>query len=309
MRKRHVAPRTKRQILITVLLTGAMSLAPNVGAGQAASIPDFSGLWGRDSLNLESPLSGPGPVVNMMHTPAGVMDMNKLVGDYTNPILKPEAAAILKKRGELSLAGMSVPNAHEQCRPEPPPFIFAVQFAMEMLQQKNEVTILYSHDNKVRHVRMNVPHPAHVTPSGQGDSVGRYDGDTLVIDTVGIKATPISALDWYGTPHSDALHVVERYRLIDGEAAKQAAQRHDRQYRVGYRPNPNGVLLDPNYKGKGLQVELTVEDKDMFTMPWTALVTYQRAEGELWEMRCAENPFEYYAGADAAIPTADRPDF
>ena len=306
---RHFAPRTKRQVLITALLAGTILVSPTVGAQQATSIPDFSGLWGRDSLNLESPLSGAGPVVNMMHTPAGVMDMNKLVGDYTNPILKPEAAAILKKRGEASLAGMSVPNAHEQCRPEPPPFIFAVQFAMEMLQQKNEVTILYSHDNKVRHVRMNVPHSAHVTPSGQGDSVGRYEGDTLVIDTVGIKATPISALDWYGTPHSDALHVVERYRLIDGEAAKQAAQRHDRQYRVGYRPNPNGVLLDPNYKGKGLQVELTVDDTGMFTMPWTALATYQRAEGELWEMRCAENPFEYYAGADAAIPTAGRPDF
>ena len=305
---RHLARCVTQQILMAAVLSRALFVSPVVGSEQAA-IPDFSGLWGRDSLNLESPLSGPGPVVNMMHTAAGAMDMNKLVGDYTNPILKPEAAAILKKRGEASLAGMSVPNAHEQCRPEPPPFIFAVQFAMEMLQQKNEVTILYSHDNKVRHVRMNVPHPAHVTPSGQGDSVGHYEGDTLVIDTVGIKATPISALDWYGTPHSDALHVVERYRLIDGEAAKQAAQRHDRQYRVGYRPNPNGVLLDPNYKGKGLQVELTVDDTGMFTMPWTALVTYQRAEGALWEMVCAENPFEYYAGADAAIPTADRPDF
>jgi hypothetical protein len=301
--------KAKSRRLIAGLISGSIFVWPAMGEQGTPSIPDFSGLWGRDSLNLESPLSGPGPVVNMMHTAAGVMDMNKLVGDYTNPILKPEAAAILKKRGELSLGGMSVPNAHEQCRPEPPPFIFAVQFAMEMLQQKDEVTILYSHDNKVRHVRMNVPHPAHVTPSGQGDSVGRYEGDTLVIDTVGIKVSPISTLDWYGTPHSEALHVVERYRLIDGEAAKQAAQRHDRQYRVGYRPNPNGVLLDPNYKGKGLQVELTVEDPGMFTMPWTALVTYQRAEGALWEMVCAENPFEYYAGADAAIPTADRPDF
>jgi hypothetical protein len=304
---RHSPARAKRRILIAALLS-TIAVSPVFGAEQV-SVPDFSGLWGRDSLNLESPLTGPGPVVNMMHTPVGVMDMNKLVGDYTNPILKPEAAAILKKRGELSLAGVSVPNAHEQCRPEPPPFIFAVQFAMEMLQQKDEVTILYSHDNEVRHVRLNQPHPAHVVPSGQGDSVGRYEGDMLVIDTVGIKATPISTLDWYGTPHSDALHVVERYRLIDGEAAKQAAQRHDRQYRVGYRPNPNGVLLDPNYKGKGLQVELTVEDTGMFTMPWTALVTYQRAEGMLWEMVCAENPFEYYAGADAAIPTADGPDF
>jgi hypothetical protein len=305
---RHFAPDARRRVLITALLSG-ISMSPVIGAERTNSVPDLSGLWGRDSLNLESPLSGPGPVVNMMHTPVGVMDMNKLVGDYTNPILKPEAAAILKKRGELSLAGISVPNAHEQCRPEPPPFIFAVQFAMEMLQQRNEVTILYSHDNKVRHVRMNVPHPARVVPSGQGDSVGYYEGDTLVVDTVGIKATPISTLDWYGTPHSDALHVVERYRLIDGEAAKQASQRHDRQYRVGYRPNPNGVLLEPNYKGKGLQVELTVEDSGMFTMPWTALVTYQRAEGMLWEMSCAENPFEYYAGATPDIPTADKPDF
>src|ERR1700688_584620 len=175
MRMRHFAPRTKRQILITALLSGTISLSPVVAAEQA-SIPDFSGLWGRDSLNLESPLSGPGPIVNMMHTAAGVMDMNKLVGDYTNPILKPVAAAILKRRGELSLSGISVPNAHEQCRPEPPPFIFAVQFAMEMLQKKDEGTILYSHDNKVRHVPMNVPHPSLVTPSGQGDSVGRYEG-------------------------------------------------------------------------------------------------------------------------------------
>src|SRR6266851_1970507 len=113
MRMRRFAPRTKRQILITAFLSGTILLSPVIAAGQAP-IPDFSGPWGRDSLNLESPLSGPGPVVNMMHNAAGVMDMNKLVGDYTNPILKPEAAAILKKRGELSLAGMSVPNAHEQ---------------------------------------------------------------------------------------------------------------------------------------------------------------------------------------------------
>jgi len=278
-------------------------------AEQPASIPDFSGLWGRDSLNLESPPSGPGPVVNMMHTRDGTQDMNKLVGDYSNPILKPAAAAILKQRGEMSLAGLSVPNPHDECRPEPPPLLFAVQFAFEMLQQKDEITMLYSHDNKIRHVRMNAPHPANLKPSGQGDSVGHYEGDMLVIDTVGIKLSPISAVDWYGTPHSDALHVVERYRLIDQEAAKTAARKHDLQYRRGYRPNPNGVVLDPAYKGKGLQLEVTVEDTNMFNTPWTAFVTYQRAEGELWEMVCAENFHEYYSGMDAAIPRADKPDF
>jgi hypothetical protein len=293
----------------TLLGAAAALLAwPSLAADTAAT-PDFSGLWGRDSLHLELPLSGPGPVVNLTHTAEGVMDMQRLVGDYNNPILKPEAAAIVKHRGELSLAGESVPNPHEQCRPEPPPLLFAVQFAFEMLQQKNEITLLYSHDNKVRHVRMNAPHPADVKPSGQGDSVGHYEGGTLVIDTIGIKSSPISAIDWYGTPHSDALHVVERYRLIDQDAARQAAARHDRQYRLRPRPNPNGVVLDRNYKGKGLQVELTVEDPGVFTMPWTALVTYQRADGELWEMRCAENIREYYAGIDTPVPQADKPDF
>jgi hypothetical protein len=47
----------------------------------------------------------------------------------------------------------------------------------------------------------------------------------------------------------------------------------------------------------------------MFTMPWHALVTYQHALGELWEMRCAENFHEYYANADAPIPQAAKPDF
>ena len=300
--------RRKRGAGMGALAAAAVIVTLPERAAETA-VPDFSGLWGRDSLNLESPLSGPGPVVNLSRTPAGTMDMNKLVGDYNSPILKPVAAAILKDRGERSLRGESVPNPHEECRPEPPPLLFAVQFAFEMLQQKDEITLLYSHDNKVRHVRMNAPHPAGLKPSGQGDSVGHYEGDTLVIDTVGIEATPISALDWYGTPHSDQLHVVERYRLIDQQAAKEAAARHDRQYRTTPRPNPNGIALDANYKGKGLQIEVTVEDPIMFTEPWTALVTYQRALGDLWEMSCAENHFEYYTGHDTPIPRADKPDF
>ena len=90
-----------------------------------------------------------------------------------------------------------------------------------LLQQPDKITILYDYDHQVRHVRMNQSHPAHVTPSWYGDSVGHYEGDTLVIDTVGIKVGPFAMVDWYGTPHTEALHVVERYRLLDYEAAKE----------------------------------------------------------------------------------------
>src|SRR5215471_4013461 len=63
---------------------------------------------------------------------------------------------------------------------------------MQMLQQPDKITFLYSNNHEVRHVRMNQPHPAHVTPTWYGDSVGRYEGDTLVIDTVGIKIGPFA---------------------------------------------------------------------------------------------------------------------
>jgi hypothetical protein len=65
-------------------------------------------------------------------------------------------------------------------------------------------------------VRLNEPHRSPLTPSWYGDSVGHYDGDTLVIDTVGVRTDrPYPMLDLFGTPYTKALHLVERYRLRD----------------------------------------------------------------------------------------------
>jgi len=87
---------------------------------------------------------------------------------------------------------------------------------------------LYVAISKIRHVRLNGQHPQNVTPSWGGDSVGHYEGDTLVIDTVGVKVGPLSAIDNYGTPYSAALHLVERIRLIDGNTANAAAEQAER---------------------------------------------------------------------------------
>ena len=102
---------------------------------------------------------------------------------------------------------------------------------------------------------MNRQHPAVVTPSWYGDFVGRFEGDTLVIDTVGIKIGPHAMVDWYGTPRTSALHVVERYRLVDYEGAKDGLER-DRKENFQVQQD----TIDPNYKGKHLQLEFTVED-------------------------------------------------
>jgi hypothetical protein len=114
---------------------------------------------------------------------------------------------------------------------------------------------------------MNVLHPAQVTPSWNGDAVGRYEGDELVIDTVGVKIGPFAMVDEYGTPHTEALHVVERYRLLEYEAAKEFWERNAKaNFRI---PDSDiGPEVDTAYTGKVLQLQFTVEDEGVFTTPW-----------------------------------------
>ena len=268
----------------------------------AASVPDFSGIWWHPSLpGFEPPASGPGPVTNRSRRD-GISDYNQLVGDYTNPILKPEAAEVVKKHGELSLAGVTYPNPANQCWPQPVPFIYK-NFGLQILQQPDRITMLYEQDHEIRHVRMNQPHPAQVKPSWYGDSVGHYEGDTLVIDTVGTRTDrPFAMIDLYGTPYTRALHVVERYRLLDYEDAKEGL---DRDAKENLRP---GGIMDRNYRGKYLQLLFTVEDEGVFTMPWSATITFGRGTDQWPETVCAENIHQYYR-KDSEVPTADKPDF
>jgi hypothetical protein len=242
----------------------------------------------------------------------GVSDPRQLVGDYTNPILKPQAAEVVKKHGEMELSGVGSPTPTNQCWPEPVPYVFW-SIAMRMLQQPDGIIILSG--NQARHVRMNDPHPARVTPSLYGDSVGRYEGDTLVVDTVGIRTDrPFAMVDMYGTPYTQALHVVERYRLLDYEAAKEGLERNAKEnFRLPPDTIPPIADSDPNYRGKHLQLQFTVEDEGVFATPWSATITYGRppmgdgrGSGGA-EYVCAENP--RCSGKKPAVPTADKPDF
>jgi hypothetical protein len=291
------------------LLAASVLVLPAMGTDSGTPIPDFSGLWARPYIGFEPPETGPGPIVNRSRI-LGQSNINQFVGDYTSPILKPEAAEIVKKHGELELKGLVAPNPSNQCLPMSPPYILQRQ-EIQVLQQKNQVTILYNEDQQVRHVRMNQPHPARVTLSWMGDSIGHYEGDTLVIDTIGIKVGPYSMVDSFGTPHSEALHVIERYRLIDYREAEAAAKNSERENRRLAADNSlgNGVGIDPDYKGKALQGEFTVEDEKIFTMPWSGITTYWRASGDWVERVCAENTDAYYAGLNTAVPRAEKPDF
>jgi hypothetical protein len=298
----------------------AMMLTTLIVTPTQAAMPDLQGIWARVSFpGFGRPLTGPGPVVMKNRGPDGRPIGAALAGDYTNPILKPEAAEIVRRHGELESKGIHAPSPRTECWPTGVPLILA-NSAMLLIQQTDEITILYSETYEVRQVRMNQPHPAQVIPSWNGDSVGHYEGDTLVIDTVGIKVGPFGAtdlqamVDQLGTPHSQALHVVERYRLLDHDTAK-AIEDHNHKDNSSPPAVDNGIARDPNYQGKGLELQLTVEDEGVFTSPWSASMIYWPPVvpmGQWPEMVCAENA-SGYDGRNltkrAPMPTADKPDF
>jgi len=287
-----------------VAVMPGLGQAANSGAQGAASIPDFSGLWAHPSLPGFEPLaSGPTSLKNRVRRPDGVSNVLVLAGDYTNPILKPEAAATVKKFGEMSLSHFGFHNPRNQCWPNGVPFILPSN-GMQMFQQRDKITMIYQTDHQVRHIRMNAQHPAVVTPSWYGDSVGHYEGDTLVIDTVGIKAGPFAMIDWFGTPQSPSLHVVERYRLLDYTDAKEGLERDGKE---NARPNP--LTIDLSYRGKHLQLLITIDDPNVFTTPWSTTVTYGKPVLEWAEQVCAENPHKYGTEEDAQVPTAAVADF
>jgi hypothetical protein len=290
-----------------LVLISASALVSPVLAMENTVVPDFSGQWGRYfSFAFEPPPSGPGPVENIAGLPGA--DIGLRIGNYKNPILKPQAAEMVKKRGELQQTGANFPDPRNQCRPEPPPFILSVEFQIQILQGKDEIVILYVYGQQARRIRLNVPHPANLTPSAYGDSVGHLEGDMLVVDTIGVKVGPLSMVDIYGTPHSEALHIVERYRLIDADAAKAALERVEGENRLVVGGTVAGIV-DPNDKRSALQVQLTIEDSKMFTMPWSAMVTYQRDTAPWLEVACAENNGVSFRLDAVGFPHADTPDF
>jgi hypothetical protein len=264
-------------------LMGAVPVAPAV-AQQTAAPPDFSSSYtGWVGLNGGGPFYEPVPgrlppvVSDPTHpfVPNGVAKAPTFrIADLSNPNLKPWVKERMKKDIDEVLAGKkSAFTPQSSCVPAGVPFFmgYGGPDPIIFLQTRKEVWMVWSEDNQVRRVFMDVPHAANLRPSWYGDSVGRYEGDTLVVDTIGLNDTFV---DVYRTPHTEKLHVVERWRLIDG--------------------------------GQGMQAIFTVDDADAFYEPWTAMRRYRRVQQRFFEKICAENNTNLF---DYHIPVAEKPDF
>ena len=136
--------------------------------------------------------------------------------------------------------------------------------------------IVNEHDAQTRHIYLNVPHSPNVKPSWYGDSVGHFEGDTLVVDTVGLNDKTF--VDNYRTPHTTQLHVIERFRLMNG--------------------------------GRILHADITVDDPGAFNTEWHAVQRFKRwTTGPMAPSACAENNFDYFTYRVEPIPQAEKADF
>ena len=129
--------------------TPALGPVPTGNNQSSGPIPELTGAWGHNFLLFEPPPTGPGPVVTKLRKRDGT-GIFSAAGDYTNPILKPQAAAVVKRNAEREIGGTPIPNPHNQCWPEPTPFTLNIQFGMRIIQRKNEVLLLYLSDHQVR---------------------------------------------------------------------------------------------------------------------------------------------------------------
>jgi len=271
-------------------------VAPALTVAQTTkSAPDLSGQWVRTGRYVESfdpPASGPGPVtIDPAHphrrsaTPGG-QSPDGWVADLTNPILRPATLARMKTVVAAEIAGHSHLKLIDMCYPAGVPMILNQRDPMRILQTADKVVLVYVRDSLTRHVYLNQPHTPNLKSSWFGESVGHYEGDTLVVDTIGENDRTYT--DRFFTPHSDRIHVVERY--------KASADR------------------------KTMQVRLTVEDPETFTTPWSAQVTYKADTTPYEETICAENNRGFEEGLiteanrvpgsyPTTPPIAAKPDF
>jgi hypothetical protein len=272
------------------LVVCVFAALPSARGAQDAAIPNFApdstvGWLKPPGDEFIPPASGPGPVradpAHPYFSNAIAAQETPKIADLGNPILQPWAREQMRKANEAVLAGGVGFTARSRCWPHGVPgFLLYPVHPIFFIQTPKEVVMSWGQDFQLRHVYLNVAHSASPKPSWYGESVGHYEnGDTLVVDTIGLNDK--TYIDNYRTPHTDKLHVVERFQIVDG--------------------------------GKALNVSVHVEDPGAFTMPWNAVQRYRldQRPGEvpLHEMVCAENNEDHFHQGLAPVPQADKPDF
>jgi hypothetical protein len=218
--------------------------------------PDLTGVWQggstqRGSWEEANGGVGVGGSGRDASAPVALSSNDRPAGREGAPYQPWAAQKVLEA---FNRRGIDDPTA--QCLPPGiPRTIMLGLFPQQIVQTPTQIIMLYEYMNVFRVIPLNAKHPEDLIPSYMGNSVGRWEGDTLVVDVVGFNDK--TWLAGTGTFHSDALHITERFTRVDKD-------------RINY--------------------EVTMEDPNVFTKPWGLQSTLMLREGtRLEEYVCAEN--------------------
>ena len=227
---------------------------------------------------------GPAPGETGMWTPSGLVQLaaNPNATNGLNSLeenlhidqvpFKPWARALYDYRQ----TNFEKDDPHTRCNPSGGPRQFMTPYGNEFVQLP-ELGIVMITDtgggHSYRIVYMDTEHPDDLTPSFYGHSVGRWEGDTLVVDTVGFNEK-----FWYnreGMPHTSALHMIERFTRESYDA---------------------------------MRYEVTIDDPGAYTAPWTGAFYNRWTDVETWEYVCQDNNLspEGMIGTEGGGPRVSR---
>jgi hypothetical protein len=230
---------------LAVLVLVAVAFGSRAASVQAAqSHPDLSGAW----TVYPSRAKGPPPDPKLMAPqPTELLLKSKYAAAYE---AKRAAQRESDKRGE------PLANASTECIPNGMPQMMFPIYPIEILQTHGQVTIIAEAMSQVRRIFLDQPQTRieETPPTYFGHSVGHWEGDTLLVDTVGVKE---EVLGYRDIPHSDQMRIKERFHLVAPD-----------------------VLHD----------EITVEDPEVLEKPWTFTFAYKRSQGyQMLEYVCDNN--------------------
>jgi hypothetical protein len=202
------------------------------------------------------------------------------LADLNNPNLMPWVVEFLRKANDRMLARQLRYSSRASCLPAGVPMFWRYGAGFQpvwFMQTPRKITMINIGDSQIRQIYMDVPHSLDFRPSWFGESTGRYEGEELVIDTVGFNGKTMLD-DTYNVPQSTQLHVIERLKLIED--------------------------------GKQLELNFTIDDPGAFYTPWSGILRFRRTprETRLSEQPCAENNIDAL-GNRYDSPIATTPDF
>jgi hypothetical protein len=171
--------------------------------------------------------------------------------------LSPAGQEIADRNAAAMQSGKIMQTAWVSCRPGAVSTMTMPREKIVILESADEVTILFEMPRMVRRIRMNAEHPENLESTYVGDSIGRWEGDTLVVDTIGFNG--YAELDARGQPTSPQLHTVERFT--------------------------------PSADGSSIDIETTIEDPEYYTKPFTIKRSWKASPARHpYEFDCMENP-------------------